>query len=372
MDSPGVGAPRILVVGAGVAGLSLAHALESRGAACLTLADPADPGGATHAAAGLVNPLAGRRWALPWRGRDAFAAAATQFGTAWREVTLVRLTHPAATAQVPTRLAAAAAAGWQVAPLPPEFVPPTAWPPFDRTLAATTTGALVAVADWCAAQRDARRNAGTHLDIAAAPDQVLPLSGGGVLTPWGRFTTAVLATGAALAADLRTAHLPWQRSAGSRVDLLGPPAPPASPVLCGSSWLCPTLNPVRWELGATTIPLKPGQPPPKPHPDEALADQLWEALAASLRPAAWEVTGSRHGVRLALPDRRPVASRIPGKPAIAILAGFGGRGVLHAPWAAARLAENLLHGTPIPPDLDLQRQALTGKTTTFSKISDSD
>lgn len=372
MDPPGLGAPRFLVVGAGVAGLSLAHALEARGARCLTLADPADPGGATHAAAGLVNPLAGRRWALPWRGREAFAAAASQFGMAWREVTLVRLAHPAASAQVSARLAAATAAGWQVAPLPLDFVPPAAWPTFDRNRAATTTGALVAVADWCAAQRDARRNADTHLDVAAAPDQILPQSGGGVITPWGRFATAVLATGAALAADPHTADFPWQRSAGSRVDLLGPPAPPASPALCGTSWLCPTLNPVRWELGATTVPLQPGQRPPEPPPDEVLADQLWEALAASPRPAAWEVTGSRHGVRLALPDRRPVAGHLPGQPAIAILAGFGGRGVLHAPWAAARLAENLLHGTPIPPDLTPQRQALTEKTTIFSKISDPD
>jgi len=355
--SPAAAPARFLIVGAGVAGLSLAHALEQRGATCLTCADPADPGGATAAAAGLVNPLAGRRWALPWRGREAATTAAAQYGAAWRPVTLVRLAHPTDQHRLPARLAAARAAGWDAAPLGTAAVLPDAWPPVDPASSATVEGALVAIANWCAATRASRHQAGQHLDLAVSPADLRPQADGSVATPWGEFTAAIVATGAALAADPRVAFIPWQRSAGARVDLAGPVVPAHTPVLCGGSWLCPTPRPGHWELGATTVPLQSGQIPPSPPAAATVADQLWHEIAAASLPPPWQVTGVRHGIRLALPDHRPVAGRLPGCPAIAVLAGFGGRGVLHAPWAASQLAAHLLADTPLPADLDLARWA---------------
>jgi len=344
---------RFLVVGAGVAGLSLAQALEDGGARCLTLADPTDEGGATGAAAGLVNPLAGRRWALPWQGREAFATARETFGPAWWPLTIVRLGDPADTARQLTRLAAAQAAGWDARPLPADFVPPRPWPDFDPSTAVAVTGGLVPLARWAAARREQRRQAGTHRDDACGPDDLQPVANGGVSTPWGPFSTVIVATGAALAADPRWAFIPWQRSAGARLDLVGPRHDETAPTaLIGGSWLVPGTTAHAWELGATTIPLATGEAPPPPPDAATLATTLWAGLGTAPLPSLG-LAGIHHGVRLALPDHRPVADRHPDWPALAILAGFGGRGTLHAPWAARQLAAHLLTGAPIDPGLRL-------------------
>ena len=342
---------RFLVVGAGVAGLSLAQALEAGGAFCLTLADPADEGGATAAAAGLVNPLAGRRWAPPWRGPEAIAVARETFGPAWWPLAIVRIGAAADAARLPSRLAAAQAAGWDAHALPEDFSAPSAWPDFNRADAVSVTGGLVPLGRWAAARREQRRRAGTHRDDACAPDDLQSGADGEVRTPWGPFEVVIIATGAALASDPRWSFIPWQRSAGARLDLVGPRHDATAPTaLIGGSWLIPGSTSQAWELGATTIPLAPGESPPPPPNAHTLATALWAGLnTAPLPPLG--LAGIHHGVRLALPDHRPVADRHPDWPALAVLAGFGGRGTLHAPWAARQLAAHLLTGMPIDAEL---------------------
>ena len=68
-----------------------------------------------------------------------------------------------------------------------------------------------------------------------------------------------------------------------------------------------------------------------------------------------EVLDHWAGVRPASKDRRPIMGRT--GPHEAVLSGFGARGGLLAPWCAAHLADHLLNGKPLDPEVDVQRFA---------------
>ncbi|MBK8498635.1 MAG: FAD-binding oxidoreductase [Flavobacteriales bacterium] len=66
-----------------------------------------------------------------------------------------------------------------------------------------------------------------------------------------------------------------------------------------------------------------------------------------------EVLDHWAGVRPAAVDRRPILGRIDAHQAV--FTGLGSRGGLLAPWCAAHLADHLLTGTPLDPEVDLKR-----------------
>ena len=55
-----------LIIGHGLAGATLARTLRRRGRRVVVL-DAPQPDSATRVAAGLINPVAGKRFALAWR-----------------------------------------------------------------------------------------------------------------------------------------------------------------------------------------------------------------------------------------------------------------------------------------------------------------
>ena len=64
-----------LVVGHGIAGATLAYVLRQRGHRVLVY-DPGQANSASNVAAGLMNPVAGKRFALSWRAAELLPAAA--------------------------------------------------------------------------------------------------------------------------------------------------------------------------------------------------------------------------------------------------------------------------------------------------------
>ena len=67
-----------LVVGHGIAGATLAHVLRRRGHRVLVY-DPGQPNSASNVAAGLMNPVAGKRFALTWRAAELLPTAAAHY-----------------------------------------------------------------------------------------------------------------------------------------------------------------------------------------------------------------------------------------------------------------------------------------------------
>ena len=78
-------------------------------------------------------------------------------------------------------------------------------------------------------------------------------------------------------------------------------------------------------------------------------------LLGRLWPGEVEVLDHWAGVRPTAKDRRPILGRINAHQAI--LTGLGSRGGMLAPWCAAHLADHLLLGTPLDPEVDAARFA---------------
>jgi glycine/D-amino acid oxidase-like deaminating enzyme len=68
-----------------------------------------------------------------------------------------------------------------------------------------------------------------------------------------------------------------------------------------------------------------------------------------------EIVGHKAGIRPTSADRRPFAGRHPEHPGLCLLNATGSKGVLLAPWTAGQLVNHLLDGTPLHPEIDLNR-----------------
>jgi len=88
-------------------------------------------------------------------------------------------------------------------------------------------------------------------------------------------------------------------------------------------------------------------------PTDAGREELLHRFRA-ICSRAFTVVDHRAGVRPIAFDRAPVAGRHPEHPRLAILNGFGSKGVLYAPWTARMLADHLEHGAPMDPKVSVE------------------
>ncbi len=89
-------------------------------------------------------------------------------------------------------------------------------------------------------------------------------------------------------------------------------------------------------------------------PTEEARRELLDQLGRILR-CDYEVEKQVAGIRPTVPDRRPLAGQHPEIPGMFVLNGMGSRGVLLAPFSAARLAAYMEDGELLPPELDIAR-----------------
>ncbi len=83
---------------------------------------------------------------------------------------------------------------------------------------------------------------------------------------------------------------------------------------------------------------------------ESLENQLKQLLNTG-----FEVKDHIAAVRPSGPDRRPMAGLHPRIPQVGIFNGMGSKGCSLAPWAAKAFVDNLLENTPLPPEIDIKR-----------------
>jgi glycine/D-amino acid oxidase-like deaminating enzyme len=76
---------------------------------------------------------------------------------------------------------------------------------------------------------------------------------------------------------------------------------------------------------------------------------------ASITSSAFSVKEQVAGIRPAIADRRPVVGIHPIYPSVAILNGYGSRGLILNPYCCKILADHFLHQKPIPDELNVQR-----------------
>jgi glycine oxidase len=321
----------ILVVGQGLAGTLLAWELERAGIE-FAIADPGHAA-ASSVAAGIVNPITGQRLVKSWRvdawlpfARESYCALETALGVPlWREMRVRRFFAD----ERERRVATEKQARGELAPYVREVVDGDGC--WIEGAAQVDLGALrsAARARWVA-QRRWREDA---VDIARAADH---------------YELIVDCRGLTGAREGIFDFVPWEFSKGELL-VVATDGLAADVILNRGHWLMPLSATTAW-VGATHEPGVVDRTPTDPARRE-----LEASARALLGGRTFRVTGHLAGVRVNLPDKRPIAGRHPRQPRVGVLNGLGAKGALWAPALARQWVNHLTEGVPFDLEIDAGR-----------------
>jgi glycine oxidase len=335
----------IAIVGQGLAGTLLAWELEQAGAdfeiydASAAEAGPLG-GQASAVAAGIINPITGQRFARSWRvdellplARATYQGMETALGLSlWRELRVRRLWRDAKEHERFIRKQERGASAGGAASLEPYL------------------GAVDAEGFWI--------NGAAHVDIPlllAATRRRWEAAGrlterivtAGELR--ARYELVIECTGAALSTESALKEIPWSVAKGELLTITGGGWEPEV-ILNRGHWLLP-LGAERAKVGATYAPHQADLVPTE------VARRELESSARELVGRPFDVVAHEVGLRLTVPDKRPVAGRTWRDSRIGVLGGLGSKGALLAPWLARQWWNHLSEGVPFDPAIDLARFA---------------
>jgi glycine oxidase len=323
--------PDILIVGQGLAGTWLAWEFERAGIS-FAIADPGNADTASRIAAGLINPITGQRFVKSWRidsllplAADAYRELETGLGVkVWHDMRVRRLFSD----ERERRVALDKQARGELSPYVES--------PVDQH------------GFWI--ERAARVDLPALLDAAAARWHQrgwLRRETVSIEAALENFHLVVDCTGVAAAREVRFGFVPWEFSKGEilavEVDGLEPGV-----VLNRGHWAMPVGRRTAW-VGATHEP-KFGDLAPSESGRTAL-----EASATAFFAKPVSVMDHYAGVRVNLPDKRPLAGRHPTNPALGIVNGLGAKGALWAPMLARQWVNHLTEGVPFDAEIAVGR-----------------
>ncbi|WP_375417882.1 NAD(P)/FAD-dependent oxidoreductase [uncultured Hymenobacter sp.] len=343
-----------LLVGHGIAGALLGWELRRRGCRVLVY-DAPRPDSASNVAAGLMNPVAGRRFALSWRAAELLPAAAAAYRTLEAELgqrfffaTPIFKVFGSAPEQQDI-LARGAARPWgdfvaELTEKDPQL--PGLDAPFGG--AWLRGGGYVAVRELLAALA-AQGQAAGWLRAETFEWAHLVSDATGVAYAPGRVRAArvVCCEGAAAAHTPYFSWLPLTPNQGEVLDVRCPGLS-AAQVLNRGAYVLP-LGAGQFRVGATYR-WPPFATGPTPEGEAELTGRL-----SALTGQPFEVVGRRAGVRPAVRDRRPLLGAHPAWPWLSFCGGYGSKGVMLAPRLAVLLADWLEGSGELWPEVDLKR-----------------
>ncbi len=322
----------VLVVGQGLAGTLLAWELERAGISFAIV--ECGPGAATSAvAAGLINPVTGRRVVKSWRvetlrplAHESYRALEAALGVAlWRDVRVRRFF---ADARERETFAEKRARG-ELAPFVIEQEADGFW---------IEGAARVDLPTLLARSRERWRKQGrwreAEIDLASAI---------------GEHELVVDCTGVSGARGGSFDFVPWEFSKGEALEIAVDGLAPdvvfsrrlaIVPLAAGRAWVGATHEPGVIEATPTSA-----------------ARATLESFARELLPtsAAVDVVAPRIGVRVNLPDKRPVTGRHPRHGRLGMVNGLGAKGALLAPWLARAWVDHLTRATPFDAEVAVDR-----------------
>ena len=319
----------LLIAGQGLAGTLLGWELERAGIP-FRIADPGHGAAASRVAAGIVNPITGRRLVKSWRvesllpmARESYRAFEAVLGVpVWREMRVRRWFAD----DRESRVFAEKQARGDLAPYAGAADAAGFW--INQAARVDTTALLAAARVRWKAMGWLREES---VDIAAELEN---------------FDLVIDCTGVAGA---RGGSVPWEFSRGEVLTLAVAGLDP-DVILNRGHWVLP-LEPGAAKVGATH---EPGNPEVSP---TAAAGTALERSAAALLQREFTVTGHEAGVRVNLPDRHPVAGRHPANARRGRINGLGAKGALLAPMLARQWVQHLTEGVPFDPDVTETRFA---------------
>lgn len=329
--------PDVLILGQGLAGTLLGWELEGAGIG-FNLVDPGHATAATMAAAGIINPITGRRLVKSWRieslrpaAHETYRALEAGLGVPlWRDLRVRRRFADERERNT-----------WRDKHDRGELAPYAGTADDDGfwidQAARVDLGALLAAAQ-------ARWRAAGRLRVES-------LGEGDVERETARHAVVIDCTGRPAAEGGRFAFVPWEYSKGEVIEVAVDGLDP-DVVLNRRHWLVSVGPGTAW-VGATH---EPGVRAAKP---TAAARTALEASARELLGAAhpFAITGQRAGVRVNLPDKRPVAGRHPSRSRLGLINGLGAKGALWAPLLARQWVSHLMTGATFDPEIDVTRFA---------------
>lgn len=329
-----------LLIGHGLAGATLAHELRRRGRRVLVY-DPGQPDSASNVAAGLINPVAGKRFALAWRIQELLPAAVAfyqQVGQEFGETFYVPLPIYklfSSVAEQNTVVARSADTPWG------DYVAPTngVLPPLPGVRQAfggmhIRHGGYVRLRELLTALATQGEQAGwLRRETFAWPQLVLDPLGASYAPGQVRARHVVCCEGVGALQNPYFSWLPLTPNQGEVLD-----------VTCAGLGDAQVLN-----KGAYVVPLGHGQFrvgatyrwPPFAEGTTAEARAELSQRLADMTTLPFQVTAQRAGVRPAVRDRKPLLGVHPVAPNLSIFNGFGSKGVLLAPGLARQLANVL-------------------------------
>lgn len=320
----------VLVLGHGIAGAMVAWTLARAGVS-VRVADGGVASSASRIGAGLINPITGRRLVPSWRVREVLPLAKRVCGemeSAWG----VRLWHDLRVRRLYADESERTTARerWTR----DEFVPYGVSLDDDgcwfQGAARVDVSVLLAASEAYWRRRGAWQ--GEDLSLAAA---------------LARAERVIDCRGLAAARDAAWSFLPWRFTAGELLELECAGLEP-DVILNRRQWLVPVGEGQAW-AGATQ---EPGMSDPAVTAD---GRARLSTAVATLTTRPFQIIGQRAGVRVALPERRPVVGWHPQERRLGLVNGLGSKGALYAPWMASLWAEEMVAGKAFPEEVRLFR-----------------
>lgn len=340
-----------LIVGQGLAGSILVRLLEAYGKT-VGVIDREDPAAASRVAAGLVNPVTGKKLVVTWRA-ETLLPYARDFYRQWEkemgdeffaEKTIWRFFQSEKEVE-----------RWEKKRHEKEFAR------FTSPLPETSM-----VADFRPQRGGFQIHGGYHVDtrkllglfrarlrssgllveeeFSFADLQVAPA---GVRWRHIRARKIIFCEGHAASRNPFFNWIPFRHAKGELLTLRGATLPEDLVLNCGK-WLLP-LGEGRYRAGAT-------------YEWEDLSDRATEVGREQILTGIRSLVGSaltveRHeaGVRPIVKDTRPVVGVHPAHPAVVIFNGLGSKGVLWGPYFGQQLVQHLEDGQPLDPVVDVRR-----------------
>ncbi len=340
---------KIFIIGQGIAGTLLAWTLRQRGVE-VTIADGDLPGSASTVAAGIINPVTGKRYVKSWLFDEFFPVARATYQaleqalgvSIWHEQPIVRLLATAEEANDWSLRCGQSAyvdflrelpdgGAWQA------FIPPGFRFGLIRQAARVTFVPLLS------AFREQLKKDGFFIEKNIDYQEIEQLA-----TTYDR---VIFCDGYRSADHPLWSHLPWRVAKGEALLIRFSETLPVAELhemLKKTTLLVPLGDGLFW-AGASYQWYFPDL-----HPSAGEGDLLLQNLRSMLA-VPFEVVGHVAGVRPTVKDRRPFLGWHPALPRVGIFNGLGTKGALLAPFWAAHFAEHILEGTPLDAEVDVRR-----------------
>lgn len=341
-----------LIVGHGLAGAILTYTLEKRGHNVLVI-DAEKPNSASNVAAGLINPVAGKRFAKTWQA-DVFIPFSDGFYRELETELKAKFYHQkpilklfSSVEEQNNWMGKSAGEHWN------EYIEAT-YPelPFSETIHQELGGLKIGKGGFVEMKKllqILRENLLKHNNLLneAFDFKKLTVTDNGIVYDGKSAGTLIFCEGWQAVNNPYFNWLPFSPNKGEVLDIEVENF--ASDCIYNKGVYVVPYGRETWKVGATYNWRQPDEQP--------TAEGREELLAKTKQLLKMPVTVKEHvaGIRPATRDRKPLIGLHPEVPAIGIFNGMGSKGVLMAPFLAQQFAANLEGKGSLWPEVSVLR-----------------